>query len=139
MRYGGRCAVDNFALLVKALGENFLCPVYVNLPHDFEIKELPTISLYSAGPAERRPGLNVLGVDVEDIDLHFLVSREMLRSGEAMKRAAVMRIFLSQLLAGSTRVIDVTRPERMLDLNPRVKRIGLTVSIASPIDESNFL
>ncbi|QRP60874.1 hypothetical protein I6J72_05465 [Corynebacterium sp. FDAARGOS 1242] len=139
MRYGGRCAVDNFALLVTALGENFPYPVHVDLPHKFELKELPTIGLFSAGPAERRPGLNVLGVDVEDIDLHFFVSPEMMRSGEAMKRAAILRIFLARVRADSTRVLDVTRPEIMLDRNPRVKRIGLTVSIASPIDESNFL
>ena len=138
MRYGGRCAVDNFALLVKALGDNFPYPVHVNLPHDFEIKDLPTIALFSAGPAERRPGLNVLGVDVEDIDLHFFVSPGMLRSGEAMKAAAVVRLFLSQLRVGETRVLDATRPERMLDRNPRVARIGFTASIASPV-QTTFL
>ncbi|MGX9138472.1 hypothetical protein [Corynebacterium striatum] len=130
---------DHFAILTKALKTNFPHPVFVDLPHGFELEELPTIGLFTVGPPERRPGLNVLGVDVEDIDVDFFVSPLMWETGEAVKLVNIVRLFLSRLRDGPVRVLDVSRPERRIDRNPKVRRLGMTVTLASPINESEFL
>ncbi|HAT1303608.1 hypothetical protein ACL1F6_08340 [Corynebacterium striatum] len=130
---------DHFAILSQALTANFPHPVFVDLPHGFELEELPTIGLFTVGPAERRPGLNVLGVDVEDIDVDFFVSPLMWETGEAVKLANIVRLFLYRFRDGPVRVLDVSRPERRVDRNPKVRRLGMTVTFASPINESEFL
>lgn len=123
---------DHFALLTGYLADTFEVPVYRELPPKFEDRGLPAIQLLTVGPADPRPGLNTLGVDFEDIDLHFFATRQMMLTGEAFRLAQFVRVQLSGLHLDEARVLDVTRPEQILDYNPRIRRLGMTITVASP-------
>lgn len=130
-------SVDHFSLLAKFLHAQTGFPVYVDLPTGFELKSLPSIGLSFVGTAERRPGLNVLGIDVEDVDVDLFVSPAMWESGEAVKLAHRIRIMLEHDFSpqSGVRVLGCSRPSRRPDRNPKIRRIGLTVSVASPVTE----
>lgn len=123
---------DHFAQLSAFLGSTTDYPVYVDIPHKFELGRLPAIGLYYVGPAERRPALNSLGIDMEDIDVDIFIPKKTWVTGEAFKLAQLLRMQLYQFRTDDSRCLEVTRPTRRPDRNPTIRRLGMTVTVASP-------
>lgn len=106
--------------------------VYTELPHGVELTALPCINLVSAGPGRRLLSMQGLGVDAEDIDVELYIAEHMWQRGDAFPIAQKIRALLSQFRAGQAKALDVTRPEKLPDRNPSIRRLGMTVSIMLP-------
>lgn len=125
--------MDIYPALVKHIAQSpDVAAVYVELPHGFEAKALPVVELQSAGPARRAPSMQGLGADYVGVDVNLYVSPEQWRAGESMVLAHKLRAHLYRFRAGLARATEVSRPEKWPDINPKTRRIGLTVEILVP-------
>lgn len=131
MRCGGRCAVDEFAFMIRVLSVLDV-PVYVELPTGFETRGLPVLWVQPVAPASRSPALNALGLDRVDVDIDVLASVSQFRQGEASRLAHTVRHKLAAARAGGFRVLDVGRPAPRPDYNPKIRRLGLTATVGVP-------
>lgn len=106
--------------------------VYAEMPHSFELKSLPAISIVQVGPSARSPALNGLGVDWIDFDCDLYIDHTQWVSGQAQRLADHLRQHLTQLHSGGVRFIDASRPEKRPDRNPNIRRLSVTVTVAVP-------
>lgn len=125
--------MDPYAALVTYLdGLNLVASVHVELPHDEKLRALPCINLVSAGPAQRQMTMQSLGLDIQDIDVDIYVDESMWVRGDAHRIANLVRAKLSLFRVGRMHVTEVTRPEKLPDRNPSIRRLGMTVSVLIP-------
>lgn len=125
--------MDVIAALVRFISQvEGVRAVYEEMPHDANPRRLPTVHLEAAGPARRSPALQGLGADQVGVDVNLYVSESMWRSGAAMELAQRLRISLSQFRDGHMRAVEVSRPEKWPDRNPKSRRIGMTVEVMVP-------
>lgn len=120
---------DPYAELVRQLGAQRQV-VYVELPHDAPLDHLPCIDLQPAGPGSNRSGLNNLGGDLVGIDVDLYVPYAYWADGRAEQHARALRHFLSHLHLPDMAVVSVTRPQKLPDRNERIRRLGMTATIA---------
>lgn len=106
--------------------------VYDEVPHNAIPNMLPLVHLESAGPARRAPALQGLGVDQVGIDVNLVVPESMWRSGVAAELAQRLRLHLHQFRAGHMRAVEVSRPEKWPDRNPKTRRLGMTIEVMIP-------
>lgn len=125
--------MDVYGLLVSHIATlDSIAAVHVELPAGVDLDALPCVALHSAGPAQRRPALQGLGADVVGVDVHLYVGTTTWMTGQAHPLADALRRHLSRWRDGRAHVIDVTRPERLPDRNPNIRRLGMTADIIVP-------
>lgn len=125
--------MDPYAALVDHLdGLDVVSSVHVELPHDQELRQLPCINLVSAGPAQRQMTMQGLGLDIQDIDVEIYVDESTWVRGDALRIANFLRAKLSVFRLGRMHVTEVTRPDKLPDRNPSIRRLGMTVSVLVP-------
>lgn len=125
--------MDVFAALTRYLAAfDGVRAVYDDVPHNAIPKYLPLVHLESAGPARRAPALQGLGVDQVGVDINLVIPESMWRSGAGVELAQRLRVYLSQFRDGHMRAVEVTRPEKWPDRNPKTRRLGMTVEVLIP-------
>ena len=125
--------MDVFALLVPYIARlDGVAGVYDELPHGALPDRAPLVHLESAGPAQRAPSLQGLGADQVGVDVNLYVPEAMWKSGAAMPLAHSLRAHLYDFRAGAARAVEVTRPEKWPDRNPKTRRLGMTVEVLLP-------
>lgn len=126
--------MDVYALLISYIAAlPGIKSVHEDLTEGVDLGSLPCVAVHSAGPAQRRPALQGLGVDVVSIDVHLYISRSAWMKGQAYSLAEMLRRHLSVWRRGQIRAVDVSRPDRLPDRNPNIRRLGMTVDIHVPI------
>ncbi|WP_311353784.1 hypothetical protein [Corynebacterium pyruviciproducens] len=126
--------MDNLAFLTGVLKQAGIT-VYADLPHDVELRAFPCAGLTVVGPATTRHAFNAPGLDLEDIDVDVYSTPAAFTTGALFRQALSLRIHLLHLHRDKTSVIAASRPQRRPDRNPKIRRIGFTVTVAGPAAE----
>lgn len=126
--------MDVYAELVSYLKAfPALRAVYEEMPHNAIPKHLPLAHLESAGPARRAPSWQGLGADLVGIDVNLYVPEAAWVSGAGMRLALDVRSYLHAFRCGPARAVEVSRPEKWPDRNPKSRRVGMTVEVLLPV------
>lgn len=104
--------------------------VYVEVPHNAPLDKLPCIDLQPAGPGSNLGAFNALGGDLVDVDVDFYAPVDYFNSGMAYEHASAIRSFLSKIRLPGFNVVAVTYPISLPDRNPRIRRLGMTATVA---------
>lgn len=127
--------MDVYAALVAYISKlDGIGAVYVEVPHGAIPSRLPVVHLESAGPARRTAALQWLGADQVGVDVNLYVSESMWKTGAATELARDLRAHLYNFRAGQARAVEVSRPEKWPDRNPKSRRLGMTVEVLLPAD-----
>lgn len=122
---------DVYAALVSYLGgHGYKASAF--MPMADPLPSLPWVDLQSAGPGITHPGINTLGADTVDVDVGYYVSATDWLRGGVPDQARALRHLLAKFQQGHMRVVAVTRPHRMPDRNPNIRRMEMTVSVRLP-------
>lgn len=125
--------MDIIAELVKYISQiDGINAVYEEVPHNAIPKNLPVVHLESAGPVRRVPALQHLGADQVGVDVNLYVSESMWKTGEGMRLAHRLRASMYDFRTGQARAVEVSRPEKWPDRNPKSRRIGMTIEVMLP-------
>lgn len=121
--------VDELAVLVGHLSATGVGPVVVEPEPGSIGAKLPTVAVFAVGRPQANHGFNTLGVDEVEYDVDVYVSALSWQKGEAVPIAGALRKHVASLQHSGVRAVAVSRPIRRPDPNPKMRRLGFTVTL----------